>query len=91
LLDADNAQIPVGDSLQPVKAEIKMVSADYNFISTYSVKMKAGRNFFEGVWYRYFFLYYQRSGPLPESGGSRQKTQSANHFITVECEERLLV
>lgn len=45
LLDADNAQIPVGDSVQPVTAEIKMVSADYNFISTYSVNMKAGRNF----------------------------------------------
>ncbi len=45
LLDADNAQIPVGDSIQPVTAEIKMVSADYNFITTYSVSMKAGRNF----------------------------------------------
>ena len=45
LLDANNAQIPVGDSLQPVKAEIKMVSADYDFISTYRIKMKAGRNF----------------------------------------------
>ncbi len=45
LLDADNAQIPVGDSLQPVKAEIKMVSADHDFISTYGIKLKAGRNF----------------------------------------------
>ena len=45
LLDADNAQIPVGDSVQPVTAEIKMVAADYNFITTYSVDMKAGRNF----------------------------------------------
>ena len=45
LLDADNAQIPVGDSLQPVKADIKMVSADHDFITTYAVKMKAGRNF----------------------------------------------
>lgn len=45
LLDADDAKIPVGDSAAPVQAEIKMVFADYNFISTYGVKMKKGRNF----------------------------------------------
>jgi putative ABC transport system permease protein len=45
LLDAANASIPVGDSSQPIKADIKMVTVDPNFISTYSIKMKAGRNF----------------------------------------------
>lgn len=45
LLDAADASIPMGDSTQPVKAEIKMVAADYNFITTYGINMKAGRNF----------------------------------------------
>lgn len=45
LLDAADASIPMGDSLQPVKAEIKMVAADYSFITTYGIAMKSGRNF----------------------------------------------
>lgn len=45
LLDALGASVPVGDSAQPVKADIKMVTADYYFVPTYGVKMIAGRNF----------------------------------------------
>ncbi|MBC7850241.1 MAG: ABC transporter permease [Chitinophagaceae bacterium] len=45
LLDALDAKIPVGDSAEPVKADIKMLSADHNFITTYNIRMKAGRNF----------------------------------------------
>ena len=35
----------VGDSLQPVTADIKFVSADYDFIPTYGIHLVAGRNF----------------------------------------------
>jgi putative ABC transport system permease protein len=45
LLDAMGASVPVGDTAQPVKADIKMVTADYYFVPTYGVKMIAGRNF----------------------------------------------
>lgn len=45
LLDALDASIPMGDTSQPVAADIKMLSGDYNFITTYGIKMKAGRNF----------------------------------------------
>jgi len=44
LLDASGSQINRGDSLAPSNAEIKMVRADDGFISTYGVKMIAGRN-----------------------------------------------
>ena len=45
LLDAADAKIPMGDSLAPVNADIKMVATDYDFIPTYNIAMKAGRNF----------------------------------------------
>jgi putative ABC transport system permease protein len=34
-----------GDSMQPVTADIKFVSADYDFIPAYGINMVAGRNF----------------------------------------------
>lgn len=45
LLDALDAAIPMGDTVEPVKADIKFVAADYDFIPTYGVQMAAGRNF----------------------------------------------
>jgi putative ABC transport system permease protein len=45
LLDAMGAKIISGDSLAPVAADIKFVSADKDFISTYGVKVLAGRGF----------------------------------------------
>jgi putative ABC transport system permease protein len=45
LLDAMGAKIMSGDSLAPVAADIKFVSADKDFISTYGVKVLAGRGF----------------------------------------------
>lgn len=45
LLDAMGSQIDRGDSLAPTNADIKFVSADHNFITTYGVKIVAGRNF----------------------------------------------
>ncbi|MDQ2721102.1 MAG: ABC transporter permease [Bacteroidota bacterium] len=45
LLDAQGASTMVGDSLRPVTADIKNVSADYDFIPTYGIHLVAGRNF----------------------------------------------
>jgi putative ABC transport system permease protein len=45
LLDNMGARMKSGDTLAPVNIEIKMVSADYDFISTYGVKVLAGRGF----------------------------------------------
>ncbi|MEO6129972.1 MAG: ABC transporter permease, partial [Ferruginibacter sp.] len=45
LLDASGASTMMGDSLQPVTADIKFVSADYDFIPTYGIHVVAGRNF----------------------------------------------
>ncbi|MEO6549831.1 MAG: ABC transporter permease [Ferruginibacter sp.] len=45
LLDAQDASIPVGDTMAPIKADIKMVAVDYDFIPTYGIQMAAGRNF----------------------------------------------
>ncbi len=45
LLDGDGASAMVGDSMRPVTADIKNVSADYDFISTYGIHIVAGRNF----------------------------------------------
>ncbi|MEO7960795.1 MAG: FtsX-like permease family protein, partial [Ginsengibacter sp.] len=45
LLDASGASTLSGDSLKPVTADIKVVSADYDFIPTYGVQILAGRNF----------------------------------------------
>ena len=45
LLDAQGASVFVGDSMKPVTTDIKMVSADYDFIPTYGIHVVAGRNF----------------------------------------------
>jgi len=45
LLDAMGARMMSGDTLAPVNADIKFVSADQDFISTYGVKVLAGRGF----------------------------------------------
>ncbi len=45
LLDYQGASTMVGDSMQPVTADIRNVSADYDFISTYGIHLVAGRNF----------------------------------------------
>jgi putative ABC transport system permease protein len=45
LLDAMGARMMKGDSLAPVSADIKFVSADHDFISAYGVKVVAGRGF----------------------------------------------
>lgn len=45
LLDAQGSSIQRGDSLAPTQADIKFVRVDHDFISTYGVKMLAGRSF----------------------------------------------
>jgi putative ABC transport system permease protein len=45
LLDAMGASIKRGDSLTPVTADVKFVVSDQDFISTYGVKILAGRGF----------------------------------------------
>ena len=45
LLDAMGAKVRRGDSLAPANADIKYVTADDDFISTYGVRIVAGRNF----------------------------------------------
>ncbi len=45
LLDAMGSKMMRGDSMAPVSADIKFVSADQDFISTYGVKVVAGRGF----------------------------------------------
>jgi putative ABC transport system permease protein len=45
LLDDMNASAFIGDSLKPVTADIKLLSADYDFIPTYGIHLVAGRNF----------------------------------------------
>lgn len=45
LLDAMGARIKKGDTLAPINADIKFVSADVNFTSTYGVTIVAGREF----------------------------------------------
>jgi putative ABC transport system permease protein len=59
LLDAMDAYVILGDSLQPTKTDIKLVGVDYDFISTYGMKMAAGRNFSRDFWYRYNEFYTQ--------------------------------
>lgn len=44
LLDSQGSQLNRGDSLAPSKADIKYVETDENFISTYGIKIMAGRN-----------------------------------------------
>jgi putative ABC transport system permease protein len=45
LLDASGSSIQSGDTLAPTNADIKNVSADHHFVTTYGVKIVAGRNF----------------------------------------------
>jgi len=45
LLDNMGASMMSGDTLAPISADIKFVSADHDFIPTYGIKMAAGRNF----------------------------------------------
>lgn len=45
LLDAQGAQINLGNSLAPSKADIKYLHVDEGFIPTYGISMLAGRNF----------------------------------------------
>jgi putative ABC transport system permease protein len=45
LLDGNGASAPGSDSLVPVKADIRYVATDYDFIPTYGIQMSAGRNF----------------------------------------------
>lgn len=45
LLDNMGAEIANGDSMLPVAADIKYVNADYDFVSTFGIPMKAGRYF----------------------------------------------
>lgn len=45
LLDAMGTRINRGDSLVPANADIKFVSSDQEFLSTYGVKVVAGRDF----------------------------------------------
>jgi len=45
LLDGMGAQAPGSDSMVPVKADIRFVATDYDFIPTYGISMAAGRNF----------------------------------------------
>ncbi|WP_121810067.1 ABC transporter permease [Mucilaginibacter kameinonensis] len=45
LLDDQGVSVFDGDKPLPVKADIKCINADYGFISTYGIRMAAGRNF----------------------------------------------
>jgi putative ABC transport system permease protein len=45
LLDAMGASTLSGDSMRPITADIKFVATDYDFIPTYGIGVKAGRNF----------------------------------------------
>src|SRR5688572_24130799 len=45
LLDAMGTRMESADTLAPVNVDIKFVSADHDFISTYGIKVVAGRGF----------------------------------------------
>ena len=45
LLDGMGAQVAGSDSMVPVKADIRYVAVDYDFIPTYGISLAAGRNF----------------------------------------------
>ncbi|HVZ95852.1 MAG TPA: ABC transporter permease, partial [Chitinophagaceae bacterium] len=45
LLDGMGAQVPGDDSMVPVKADIRFLATDYDFIPAYGMQMAAGRNF----------------------------------------------
>jgi putative ABC transport system permease protein len=45
LLDGMGAQAPGNDSMVPVKADIRFLATDYDFIPAYGIQLAAGRNF----------------------------------------------
>ena len=45
LLDGMGAQAPGNDSMVPVKADIRFLATDYDFIPAYGIPLAAGRNF----------------------------------------------
>ncbi|WP_431214421.1 ABC transporter permease [Puia sp. P3] len=45
LLDESGASTESGDSLQPVKADIKFVSVDHDFVGAYHIPIVAGRDY----------------------------------------------
>lgn len=45
LLDDQGASVLSGDSLIPIKADLKYITADHDFIPAYNIEMAAGRNF----------------------------------------------
>jgi putative ABC transport system permease protein len=45
LLDGMGAQAPGNDSMVPVKADIRFLATDYDFVPTYQIPLAAGRNF----------------------------------------------
>lgn len=45
LLDGMGASTIVGDSLQPVTADIRFLAVDYDFLPTFGIPVVAGRNF----------------------------------------------
>jgi putative ABC transport system permease protein len=49
LLDSMGAEVMKGDSLAPTTATIKYLSVDHDFLSTYEMKLAAGRDFSRAV------------------------------------------
>lgn len=47
LLDMQGASVTDGGSAQPIKFDLKYITADYGFVPAYNMKMAAGRNFSE--------------------------------------------
>jgi putative ABC transport system permease protein len=45
LLDFEGGSVLVDGVIKPIKADLKCISTDYDFIPTYGMKMAAGRNF----------------------------------------------
>ena len=45
LLDAMGTSIAVGDSMQPLSVDLKYLTVDHDFMPTYGIGIKAGRNF----------------------------------------------
>ncbi|MGN6534050.1 MAG: FtsX-like permease family protein, partial [Ginsengibacter sp.] len=45
LLDGMGAQAPGNDSMVPVKADIRFLATDYDFVPVYGISLAAGRNF----------------------------------------------